>query len=53
MKIIKNYLRSKTTYGRLNSLGVSTIESDLTRNLNYDDIINTFTNILRKAFSLY
>jgi len=39
-----SYLRSKTTYERINSLAFLTIESDLTKELNYDNIIDTFFN---------
>lgn len=44
LKRVKSYLRSRTTDERLNCLAVLTIESDLTQQLNYDDIIDTFAN---------
>lgn len=44
LKRVKSYLRSKTTDERLNCLAVITIESDLTQQLNYDGIIDTFAN---------
>lgn len=44
LKRVKSYLRSKTTDERLNCLAVITIESDLTQQLNYDGMIDTFAN---------
>jgi len=44
LKRVKSYLRSRTTDERLNCLAVLTIESDLTQQLNYDDIIDNFAN---------
>lgn len=51
LKRVKNYLRSRMTDGRLNSLAIMTIESDLLTLLNYDDVIDAFAiqNSRRKA----
>jgi hypothetical protein len=42
LKRVKNYLRSRMTEDRLNALSVLSIESELARALDYDDIIDSF-----------
>jgi len=42
LKRVKSYLRSKMTDDRLNKLAILCIESTLTKDMNFDDIINTF-----------
>jgi len=44
LKRVKNYLRSTIGMERLNSLGMLNIESKLTNELQYDDIIDEFAN---------
>lgn len=43
LKQIKNYIRSTMNQDRLSSLAVLCIESDLTRDMNFDDIIEDFS----------
>lgn len=43
LKRRKNYLRSTMTSDRLNSLGVLSIESELTNSLDFSDVINVFS----------
>ncbi|CAI6364527.1 unnamed protein product [Macrosiphum euphorbiae] len=45
LKRIKTYLRSSTKEDRLNDLPILNIESELTVNINYDDIINKFSEL--------
>ncbi|XP_050055154.1 uncharacterized protein LOC114132981 [Aphis gossypii] len=45
LKRIKTYLRSSTKDDRLNDLAILNIESELTVNINYDDIINKFSKL--------
>lgn len=42
LKIIKNYLRSTMTQGRLTGLATLSIEKELVENLDYEDLINDF-----------
>lgn len=42
LKRVKNYLRSRMGEERLNSLAVLAIESELTKSLDYDELINSF-----------
>lgn len=42
MKRVNNYLRSSQSHERLNSMAVLTIESSITKQLNYDDLIDSF-----------
>eukprot|EP00102_Acyrthosiphon_pisum_P015637 XP_008186298.1 PREDICTED: uncharacterized protein LOC103310290 [Acyrthosiphon pisum] len=44
LKRIKSYLRSRMTDERLNSIAILNIESDITKGLDYDDIINEFSS---------
>lgn len=42
LKIIKNYLRNSMNQDRLNSLAIISIESDIAKSIDYDDIIDEF-----------
>lgn len=44
LKIIKSYLRNSMNQDRLNSLAIISIENDVAKNINYDDIIETFAS---------
>lgn len=44
LKIIKNYLRNAMNQERLNSLGIISIESDVAKSINYNDIIEDFAS---------
>lgn len=52
LKRVKNYLRSTMSQTRLSALALLSIESDIARSLNYDDIIHHFasTNARKKQF---
>ncbi|KAF0749389.1 Uncharacterized protein FWK35_00024052 [Aphis craccivora] len=43
LKIIKNYLRNTMTQERLSALAVLFIETKIANNLNYEDILKTFS----------
>lgn len=47
LKLIKNRLRTTMSEDRLVGLTLLSIESDIMRELNFDDIVNDFAN--RKA----
>lgn len=53
LRKIKNYLQSVMTEKRLNSLAILTIQSEITRMLECDDIIVSYAsnNVRRKALS--
>jgi len=42
LKLIKNYLRSTMTQTRLSDLAIISIEKEMTKNLDYKDIIQIF-----------
>lgn len=42
LKLLKSYLRSTMSQGRLNSLALISIENDFLKNLDYERIINDF-----------
>ncbi|KAF2883778.1 hypothetical protein ILUMI_22364 [Ignelater luminosus] len=44
LKRIKNYLRSRISEERLNSLAILNIEAGLTKSINYDSVIDEFVN---------
>lgn len=44
LKLVKNYLRSTMCQERLNSLALLSIESQLARNLDFQDLINDFAS---------
>ncbi|CAI6359641.1 unnamed protein product [Macrosiphum euphorbiae] len=45
LKRIKSYFRLRMTDERLNSIAILNIESDITKGLDYDDIINEFSSL--------
>lgn len=45
LKIIKNYMRTTMTQERLSNLALLSIESDLCEQLDYSDLINSFSEI--------
>lgn len=45
LKLIKTYLRSTMTQDRLTNLAILTIENDITKNLNYTEVIDQFANL--------
>lgn len=45
LKIIKNYMRTTMTQERLTNLALLSIESDLCEQLDYSDLINSFSEI--------
>lgn len=45
LKLIKNRLRTSILEDRLNFLALLSIESDILRQINHEDIISTFINI--------
>lgn len=44
MKRIKNYLRTSMSTDRLNWLAILTIESEITKRINYDELIDSFAH---------
>ena len=52
LKLLKSYLRSTMSQGRLNSLALISIENDFLKNLDYERIINDFAakNVRRTIF---
>ena len=47
LKLIKNSLRNAMSQERLNDLAILSIENELARQVNFDDLIDTFAS--RKA----
>ena len=47
LKLIKNYLRSKMSQHRLNALAIMSIEREVSNQIDFNDVINTFA--VRKA----
>jgi Domain of unknown function (DUF4371)/hAT family C-terminal dimerisation region len=45
LKLIKNYLRSTMTQDRLSGLSILSIENDISRSLNKEDILRDFCNL--------
>lgn len=45
LKRIKTYLRSCTSEERLNDLAIMNIESDITANIKFDDVIHEFSTL--------
>ena len=44
MELFKNKLRTTMSEDRLNYLAIMSIESDITKQLDYSDVINEFAN---------
>lgn len=42
LKFIKNYLRSTMEQSRLSDLAISSVESDLAKGVDFDEVINKF-----------
>uniref|UniRef100_H2ZRW1 HAT C-terminal dimerisation domain-containing protein n=1 Tax=Latimeria chalumnae TaxID=7897 RepID=H2ZRW1_LATCH len=53
MALIKNHLRSTLMQDKPNALAILSIESDVTRALNFESIIDTFTTRKKKMLSIY
>ena len=45
LKLIKNFMRSTMTQDRLTDLAVLSIESEIARTVDFDDIIHYFANL--------
>lgn len=45
LKLIKNYLRSSMNQDRLNNLAILSIENDIARKINFDDVITKFSHV--------
>jgi len=45
IKVWKTYLRSTISKERLNSLAILNIESEITKQIKYEDIIDNFADI--------
>ena len=45
LKLIKNFMRSTMTQDRLNDLAVLSIESEIARTIDFNDIIHDFANM--------
>lgn len=45
LKLIKNFLRSTMLQGRLSNLAIISIEQEIAKTLNYDDIIDSFAHL--------
>lgn len=52
LKIIKNYLRNSMNQERLNSLTIISIEHDLAKLIDYEDIIEEFASLKARKKSL-
>lgn len=51
MKLIKNYLRSTMSQSRLSDLAVLSIEHELTRQIDFDDVIDLFATMKTRRHS--
>ena len=45
LKLIKNYLRSTMSQARLSGLAILSVENELAKNLNFDEIIDNFASL--------
>jgi hypothetical protein len=52
MKLIKNRLRTSTCSERLSHLALMSIESDILREINFEDLVTTFAQIKARKASL-
>ena len=50
LKLMKNFMPSTTTQERLTDLAVLSIESDIARSVEFNDIINNFANMKARKF---
>ena len=53
MKLIKNRLRTTMCSGRLSHLALMSIESDILREINFEDLVTTFAKIKARKVSLH
>ena len=51
LKLIKNYLRSTMSSLRMRNLTILSIETQLTDEIDFDNVFNNFANRKAKAFS--
>lgn len=52
LKLIKNYLRSTIGQDRLSNLAIISIEYNIAKDINYDDIINDFAQMKARRVQL-
>lgn len=52
LKLIKNYLRSTIGQERLSNLSIISIEYNIVKNINYDDVINEFAEMKARKVQL-
>ena len=53
MKLIKNRLRTTMCSGRLSHLALMSIEPDILREINFEDLVTTFAKIEARKVSLH
>lgn len=53
LKLIKNRLRTTMCSGRLSHLSLMSIESDILRQINFEDLVTTFAKIKARKVSLH
>ena len=51
LKLMKTYMRSTVSQERLNSLSMLSIESEIAKAINFENILNDFAKRLEKSFS--
>jgi hypothetical protein len=51
-KIIKNYLRSSMAQHRLSNLSILSIEYDIAKTINFDNIIDEFSSVKARKVTL-
>jgi hypothetical protein len=52
LKIIKNYLRLSIAQDRLSNLRILSIEYEIVKTINLHDVINEFSSVKARHFSL-
>lgn len=52
LKLIKTYLRNTMGQERLNNLAIISIEKDLAKDIDYDDVITDFVNAKARKFGI-
>lgn len=50
LKLIKNYLRNRMGQDRLSNLAIISIEKELSKMLDYNDVITDFANLKSRKF---
>ncbi|EZA54577.1 Zinc finger MYM-type protein, partial [Ooceraea biroi] len=53
LKLIKNYLRSTMGQERLSSLSILSIEHNIVKDINYDDVIDEFAEMKARKVQLH